>query len=242
MSQIQLNSHHESGSYITFRSGSTFYALPIGNVRYISARDALTIRPTPQQDRTASQVFEYDGKATALYRFCEMTGSNSQVDESAELVKLLTARRQDHVDWVDALEHSIKTGEAFTKATDPHQCAFGKWYDQYTPEDEELKEIMVAFDEPHKRIHALGIQLTDLAHQQNNQAEAMRQLSRERSTTLKLLMELFAKAIARLEDLVRPVVLVLDSGEKNFALEVETISDIKHFENSAWLEDQCKDR
>lgn len=240
VSQMQLNNSHESGSYITFRSGSTFYALPIGHVRYISARDALTIRSTPQQNQTASHVFEYDGKATALYRFCSLAGSSSQVDESTELVELLSARRQDHVDWVDALEYSIQTGEPFTKATDPHMCAFGKWYDQYHPEDEELKEIMAAFDAPHKRIHSLGLQLTDLAHAQNDKAQAMRILRKERSTTLKELMNHFAKAILRLEDMVRPVVLVLDSGEKNFALEVETVSDIKHFENNAWLEEQCK--
>jgi chemotaxis signal transduction protein len=237
VSQQALINNHSTGSYITFRAGTTAYALPTSQVRYIAARDTLSIRETPSQQGKNSQLFDYQGITVPLYRFSDLSGSHSQVDESNELVSLLAARRQDHIDWIDALEHSLKTGEPFTKATDPHLCAFGLWYDQYHPEDEELQTIMAAFDTPHKRIHSLGIELTKMS-QNGEQKEALSILRKERSSTLKELLHHFETATIRLEDMVKPVVLVLDSGEKIFAVEVEIISDIKHFEDDHWLPDQ----
>ncbi|GAA5315723.1 MAG: hypothetical protein AseanaTS_09280 [Candidatus Pelagadaptatus aseana] len=237
MTQQALINSHSTGSYITFRAGGTQYALPTSQVRYIAARDTLSIRETPNQQGQANQLFDYQGITVPLYRFNELSSSHSQSDESAELVTLLSARRQDHIDWIDALEHSLKTGEPFTKATDPHKCAFGLWYDQYHPEDEELQIIMAAFDAPHKRIHSLAIELTEMS-QAGNKEKALKVLAQERSSTLRQLLNHFEKATLRLEDMVKPVVLVLDSGQKVFAVEVEIISDIKHFEDSDWMPDQ----
>ncbi len=137
--------------------------------------------------------------------------------------------RQDHIDWVDALEHSIRTGEPFTKATDPHQCAFGKWYDNYRPEDAELAQIMRAFDAPHKRIHSLAETLLNKARDTDQLDQVLAELSRERSSTLRELLKLFNTAAIRLEDMVKPVVLVIDGGTRTFALEIESVRDIREF-------------
>ncbi len=228
----------EAASYLTFHLGSTFYALPVANVRYIVARNTIKVRETPTSEGKNYQLFDFEGQAVPLYRFCDIAGCHSQVDEAAGLGELLSLRQQDHINWVDALEHSIRTGEAFTKATDPHQCAFGQWYDHYHPEDEELAEIMRAFDAPHKRIHSLGLTLTDMAHKQGKVSEAIEILNKEKSSTLRQLLAQFGKASSRLEDMVKPVVLVLGVDQRLFALEVETLADIKPFGRADWLSDE----
>lgn len=231
---------HQSGSYITFRAGSAEYSLSVAHVRYITALQSIKTRTTPNRDGLPPQlVFDFEGEAIPLHRFNRSIGANSQCDESHELIELLAARRQDHIDWIDALEHSLLSGEPFTKATDPHKCAFGQWYDRFEPIDQELKEILARFDEPHKRIHSLAERLLKLA-EDGREAEAKKILDEERYTTLKLLMSLFGQATTRLEDMAKPVVIVLEAQQRTFALEVENLGDMEEFSEDHWLPDQSK--
>jgi chemotaxis signal transduction protein len=231
-------SEHQAGSYITFRAGSAHYALSVYHVRYITALESISTRTAPDRDgRPPQQVFDYEGDAIPLYRFNHSIGANSQTDESKELIELLMARRQDHVDWIDALEHSLLSGEPFSKAKDPHKCAFGLWYDAFEANDAELREILARFDSPHKRIHSLAERLLNMA-ENGREDEAKRILDEERYTTLKELMGLFAQATTRLEDIAKPVVLVLEASGRTFALEVENLGDMQEFTEEHWLPDQ----
>lgn len=234
----KLPHQDRSGSYITFTSGAATFALPVIYVRYITAKNDIKIRPAPAAKGRSKMLFDFESKPTVLYRFCEIINETSKVDESLELIKLLASRKQDHIDWMQSLEQSIETGQPFTKATDPHKCAFGLWYDKYSPDDPELKEIMKAFDRPHKHIHALAEKLIDKATTKAGKTHAKQQLALEKSTTLKSLLTLFDRAERRLEDMIKPVVIVVGFEGENFGLEVEHISDIVDFTDKHWLEDQ----
>lgn len=230
---------HATLSFITFNSGLAAFAIPVKDVRYITAVGTLKIRTVPTREGLSRKVFDYGTESIVLYRFSDIVGSHSQVDESVELSKLLQQRRQDHVNWMDALEHSLKTGEPFSKALDPHKCAFGQWYDSFEAKDEELKDILRTFDSPHKHIHSLASKLIDKASTSDGKAEALKILAFERGATLQQLLNCFGRAIARLEELVKPVVLVLDGGKSTFALEVEKINDIIEFSEDDWLDDNA---
>ncbi len=238
MSVAPVLDSHSAGSYITFKAGSAEYALSVSHVRYITTLDTLTVRSSPGRNGPPKTLVDYAGAAIPLYRFSFVIGSRSATDESAELIKLLDARRQDHIDWIEALEHSIETGDTFNKATDPSQCAFGQWYDSYKADDQELADIMAKFDVPHRRIHDLAKNLLELSKNPSKVPEAVRLLNEEKSSTLRELLTIFAQARSRLEDLVKPVVLVLEDKGKTFALEVDCIGDILNFDDSNWLPDQ----
>lgn len=224
-----MTSTSDSQTYITFAAGKAVFSIETLRVRYITARDMLDIRPVPTRQGDFREVFDYQGNIITLYSFSGAVGVRPQAEESAELKKLFADCKQDHIDWIDALEHSIRAGEPFTKATDPHQCAFGKWYDNFRPEDEELRTIMEAFDTPHKHIHALAERLLKIAADPACIDEALNELSIARGSTLRELLKLFSSATIRLEDMVKPVVLVLDGGNGLFALEIEGVRDIMEF-------------
>jgi len=48
-------------------------------------------------------------------------------DEQVAFIKKV---EDQHRSWVTEFEHSLKTGESFTKALDPHKCELGKWIDK----------------------------------------------------------------------------------------------------------------
>ncbi|SMF52140.1 Chemoreceptor zinc-binding domain-containing protein [Alteromonadaceae bacterium Bs31] len=230
---------YRAGSYISFSAGSASYVLPVSYVRYITALDTLNTRSAPHRNGPPQTVFDYSDETLVLYRLCDAIGVGSLADESRELKDLLQARRQDHIDWMEALDHSIRYSVPFTKATDPHKCAFGRWYDKYQAHDEELREIMAKFDAPHKRIHSLAEQLLTMVQDSAKLDQAIAILNKEKTHTLKELLNLFSLAQARLEDLVRPVVLVIEEGRKKFALQVDCIGDIAQFDSKDWLAGQA---
>lgn len=226
-----------STSYLTFKSGSASFALNVNSVRYITSAAAIKTREAPDDKKRMHQIFDFDGQATELYHFCDIIGSSSQQQEVTDLLALLSLRKQDHIAWINALEHSLQTGEPFTKATDPHKCAFGLWYDHYIPLDAELAAIMVRFNAPHQRIHSLAEQLLTMAKAPERVAEALAILQSEKLSTFKELLTIFEMATSRLQDMLKPVIIILASEYSNFAIELDNIGDIRPFSESDWLPD-----
>ncbi|MCG8312602.1 MAG: CZB domain-containing protein [Pseudomonadales bacterium] len=209
---------------LTFKMNDTHYAVPISQVRYI---EQITTH-TRRIDTTSGprEVTDYQGNPVIVVDFANFTHSQSQHRENFELIKTLKQREQDHIDWLDALEDSVQNGTAFTKATDPHLCAFGKWYDTFKPKDELLSDIMADFDAPHRHIHSLAETLLKLVGEDEKQ-RALDILEKERNTTLTKLRNLFAVARDRLTSITRPVFVFVQARKNQMiAIRLDAIDDI----------------
>ena len=224
-----------AGSYLTFHLTQAKYALPVGAIRYITELDAVEAHAVPGGKGGMTRVFTFQQEQISLYNFSRLMGAASQREECQQLVELMAQRRQDHIDWIEALEHSIETGSDFQKATDPHQCSFGRWYDSYRSRDEELKAILAQFDAPHKKIHSLAGELLKLADTDDGKTLALQRLEEERHSTLKLLLRLFSQATARLEDMLKPVVVILNANGHTYAIELDSIDQIMEFDQKHWF-------
>lgn len=212
---------------ITFEADGARYAVPIGQVRYIQKDNVTTTRI--DTDKGAYQVVRFEGQPVPVLDFADWTGGKAVYRANQELIGILEQREKDHIDWVDALETSLRSGTAFTRPRDPQQCAFGKWYETFTTEDDMLAELMREFDEPHRRIHALADRLLAVKEQQGQQA-ALEILQHERHFTLERLKELFADAKDRLRSITRPVlVYLLKKDGKLVAIRLNGLSDIETY-------------
>ena len=236
-----ISSTDHAGSYITFVCADTHYALNVDSVKYITSIDSIKIQHTPLENGVMNRIFSFADRPVVLYSFNKIVGSYSQVEESKKLISSLADRKQDHIDWIEDLEKSIRTGEPFKKTTDPHLCAFGKWYDQYQSQDEELSNIMKKFDTPHKKIHSLAQSLQSIAQQPDGKNQALIILENEKHTTLNLLLNLFGIAEARLNDMVKQVIIVLETQGKVFAIDLDNIEQLEEFKEAHWLEDNAHD-
>lgn len=74
-------------------------------------------------------------------------------DQDYELIETLLATKQEHENWANNLVESIENNKEFKLTTNPHQCEFGKWYDNYKTNNLGLKNYLIEFDMPHKRLH-----------------------------------------------------------------------------------------
>ncbi len=220
-------------SAFTFWIGNSLFAIDLRNVLSIEQEDAV-IQPTPFEGPGAVGVIKHRGVPVRVFDLADFLGLTSSSEQMTALIETLSAREQDHIDWLDSLEHSIRSDAPFTKARDPHQCAFGKWYDAFESHDEELMEILARFDDPHKQIHSLADRLLGLKDA-GQMHKALEILDRERSTTLALLRRLFGRARAQIRERIKSVLLFITTDGKTpcLALRLNEIKDMVEFEPSA---------
>ncbi|MEZ6002767.1 MAG: CZB domain-containing protein [Planctomycetota bacterium] len=215
----------------TFTLGETAYAVPLHEILAVNSMPDQWMRmPTGSCDTV--KVIEYRGRPTEMIDFAAYLGVRSSSEAKLEIAELLEQRERDHVLWIEALEDSIKNGTPFTKATNPHECAFGKWYDNYETKEEGFAELMAKFDAPHRRIHSLAETLLGIA--ETDQKRALAQLEVERNTTLAEMRRLFASARQHLRRLARRVVLFLtvDGSTPALGLALDEINDVRRFYRS----------
>lgn len=113
----------------------------------------------PNAPPCLSGLFPYRGEMIGMFDLRIALGYPSLKEEYDEFAAMLEERKQDHIDWVSELERTIETGEPFLLTTDPHQCTFGRWYDQFKSENHSVMHHLRRVDEPHKKLHQAALQV-----------------------------------------------------------------------------------
>lgn len=222
--QTGLFTHGDNLEVITFYISATQYATPVSEVRYIEQDKRKTTR-IEVNEKLGAEVTSYQGKPVAIYDLANLMGCEAEYTSNISLMKTLKARENDHINWLNALESSIKTKSPFTLAKDPHQCAFGQWYSSFKADDEILADIMLDFDKPHQKLHELADELLAMAETDGTEA-ALVAFEYEKGRTFSKLSALFSAARERLENITRPILLYIDTGHKMIAVRLNAISDI----------------
>ena len=158
--------------WVLFKLNTQTYGIPAHNTQEMISIPEVT--PIPRAPQAVRGVINLRGSVIALIDLRIKLKQPSRVQELEALITHLQKREQENVDWVDALEKHVKENVPFTLARDPHQCAFGKWYDTYKPDSPQLAGILLRFDFPHKAIHSAADQIEAfMAKGETNKAEEL---------------------------------------------------------------------
>lgn len=232
----QLNSI--SGKSAAMRQIFTFFVedmmfgLDVSHVLMLG-QNVNEVQRLPVEAKGLSGVIKYQGHVVPVLDFAHRLGISSGTDVKNTLLAELMAREQDHVEWLNALERSIKTDEAFTKAVNPNECTFGRWYNQFETRDDTLRDLLRLFDEPHRKIHSLAEELLRLSSQDQKQ-KALEILNHQRITTLSKLRGLFARAREQVKSAMRPILLYVtrDGLTPRYALLIDEVNDVLNYSDA----------
>ncbi len=219
-------SAHLSGDFpwVIVRLKDEKFAVSAANVREMVAMPKVVALPqTPAYMRG---VINLRGKVIPVIDLRQRLGMASSSAEVADLIQLMEQREQDHRNWLAELESSVKEKREFKLATDPHKCAFGKWYDNYKSDSRLLLSCLKKFDEPHKRIHAIAIEVQQLADKENHEA-AFALIEQTRNGDLRKMIQLFEEARHLLKESQREIALVLECSDKLLAAAVDSIETVE---------------
>lgn len=175
---------------IIFKLQDDLYAVSSKYVVYISVLSDVT--PTSGDDPRYRGTVIFNGKSVHVYDLRNLFGIHNF---EQELNALVSQRIADHVNWVNKLEESVNENRPFELTTNPHACAFGKWYDSFKTDDTYLAMYLKQINEPHTAIHETGKRVKKLMAE-GKQEEAKAEVEEMKRTH-------FAKTKSLLEGMVQ---------------------------------------
>jgi len=180
----------------------------------------------PQLPNYVRGVINLRGKVIPLMDLRLRMNQTSALEEIDETVKMLSAREQDHIHWLDELELSIKDKRPFTLARDPAKCAFGKWYYSFKTNDIGFASVMSRFEAPHSRIHAIADTAINYA-EQGEFDKAKEIIEVTRTGDLSSVIKLFAEAREAFVQSHMEIAVVLTHEEKHMSIAVDTVVSVE---------------
>jgi len=157
-------------------------------------------------------------------------------ERASDLEDTLAQRERDHVGWLLELERCCRSGAEFTKPRCPHQCAFGRWYDElrasagYPGElsggDPRVEAALQGFDAPHRRIHEIADRALDLSASGDLDA-AISTIEDAKTSDLAELLRLFKEVVSVLKELARARGVIITEGTERAVLLVDNVLGLR---------------
>jgi purine-binding chemotaxis protein CheW len=219
--------HHTQHLYLITKLKERLFALPAESIREIVLMPPHS--PLPHAAPHVRGVINLRGRVIQLVDLRIRLGMTSLQDELKETTDMLTAREQDHKNWLTELEASIRQKRPFTLARDPHTCEFGKWYDHFKTENHTLASVLFKFSVPHGKIHAVADVACGYADTGDfDRAFAVIEAAHNRE--LKRMIDLFEEARSTFCHSARELVVVVNLQGENFALSVDSVESLEKIE------------
>ncbi|OFZ22789.1 MAG: hypothetical protein A2X94_11825 [Bdellovibrionales bacterium GWB1_55_8] len=179
----------------------------------------------PKTGSTVRGVMNLRGQVLPVIDLRATLGMTTSVQERDEFIAMLNAREGEHQKWVAELEASVREKREFNLTTDPHKCAFGKWYDTFKTDNLLVTALLGKFDAPHKQIHALGVEVRGLVNK-GELEKALHLIELTRTTTLRRMMDLFEE-FRTLLNKTREIGLIVQTGTGTAALAVDSVESVE---------------
>ncbi|MEO5363077.1 MAG: chemotaxis protein CheW [Magnetococcus sp. DMHC-8] len=207
--------------YLIFTVDRGRYGIPCLEV--VSVMDIPACTLMPHMPRDVRGVMPFRGRSIPLLDLRVSFGARARLEETEELVTTMGQRKQDHINWLNKLKDEVYGGKPITVQTDPHKCAFGKWYDQFHSDNANLAAYMRRFDTPHQGIHRVAIEAAELLRmKQNDQARDL--VQRTETGVLIRLLELFDGIADQVRKYLLEYAIILQVDGELFAVTVDDIN------------------
>lgn len=216
----------------TFFVEDMMFGLDVDNVLMLD-QDISEIQRLPVDEPGLQGVTKFQGVVVPVLDFAHRIGVPSGMDVKQSVLAALDKFEKAHADLLSDLEQAIKSDAYFNRHPDLKSCELTHWKQSFKTRDETLTELIVAFAEPHTRLHDLVEELLSMRDQ--GQAEqALELLSRERMTSLRRLNSLFSRVRDQIESAMRQVLLfvTLDGKTPLYALVIDEINDVLEYQVS----------
>ncbi len=219
---------------IIFKVSNTLYCI---NSKYVDSILSLPeYEKVPNAPENIVGVFSYRGKMIQILDLRTMLGKISLKNECNTFQQMIDARKQDHINWVNELERTIRSGESFTLTNDPHKCALGKWYDHFTCDDKTIMFYLKKMEEPHRLLHATidEIERSKSILDENKRAKVQEDiLQNARNVYMPKVLQALEKAASAYQaTLDQSIVLVLMEGEYRIGVLIDAVLAVEMFISS----------
>ncbi|MCC9660723.1 CZB domain-containing protein [Pseudoalteromonas sp. MB41] len=210
---------------INFRVGQKTISLKILDI-LLTERYENNLTSLPNENKSFIGVKDYMETPTPIFDLGIVLNNQSTNKTNAELTDLLVEKEKDHQQWLSALEHSLLTGTAFTNTIDPDKCDFGRWYNSFKTDNEDLQNILDKFDTPHRELHAMAREFLDLQKTMTKE-NVIRLFEEKKRQVFNQLIRLFESAREQIILDYKPIIIFTtkDGVTPHIGLLVDKVED-----------------
>ncbi len=148
--------------------------------------------------------------------------------------EMIAARKQDHINWTKELDRCIKNDEPFGLAVDPHECAFGKWYYSYKPENNIIAQHIRRIEEPHRLLHLAAAEYNNCNkdHAHCDREECLKDvLERVKEEYMPEIIRILDSSITVLKNNLKEMLIVVEYNGFKAGLIVDSVLSIEAIPN-----------
>lgn len=138
--------------WLVFKLKNQYFAIKSEEVNGIFRLNQ-EVTPMKETSDYLRGVINVRGNMVPLLELRKVFGMESFVHEHDTFSNMMDLRMQEHRNWVLELKRCVKDNDIFNYTTDPHQCALGKWYDNYKTDNNNVRFHLNKIDEPHQELH-----------------------------------------------------------------------------------------
>lgn len=213
--------------WVVFDLCGNVYAISCEHVISLNKIDKIT--PMPKAPEEILGMMNFRSNVLELIDIKKIFNLKTQKEDIAEFNKMLDERLQDHINWINTLMESVEKGITFNLTTNPHECAFGKWYDNYKLKHTNImfRSAFTRFDKPHKAIHEIGKTAKELVDS-GRVTEAKELIEKTKNKELKKLIQLFEELKFAYKECLRETIVVISKGTKAIGLAVDEVKSIEY--------------
>ncbi len=215
---------------VLVRVNKQLYAVNSKNV--ISMIDMQDVTSMPGTPKEIMGIMKFRGIAVPVINMRTLFNSVSIQKEFEEFKKMIDQRITDHINWVSKLEESVATGERFTLVTDPHQCAFGRWFYQFESNELTVKHHLNKIEEPHRLLHELALDIE--FYKKKDTPEAKEKLEKLLDTVkteyMSKVVELLEETKMLFESVYSEMMVVLEKDGRQASLVVDEILSVEELD------------
>lgn len=210
---------------VVFKIEDKCYSIPSQYVESIIKME--TVTKLPSEPDYVKGIIKYRDRVYKVIDLRKVFGFSAMEDKISSFDELLKSRKQDHLNWLDELENSVKEKRPFNLTTDPTKCAFGKWYYNFKTDDISLKEHLDKFEIPHSSIHKIALQVEKF--QKNNEYDKIEQLiTKTKENVLASLVKLFDNVTQYYRKSVSELLIILHKDNFRTAFTVDEVLTVEY--------------
>jgi purine-binding chemotaxis protein CheW len=215
--------------WIIFKVSKNTYAVNSTNVLSITGLEE-EITAVPNIQSYIRGLVNFRGNMIPLIDLKKVFKEDSLDKIVTEYSAMIVARKNDHINWTNELDKCIKNGEQFGLAVDPHDCAFGKWFYSYNPENNLIAHHIKKIEEPHRLLHLAAAEYNNCNkdHANCNREECLKDvLERVKHEYMPEIINILDSSITILKDNLKELLIVVEYNGFKAGLIVDSVSSIE---------------
>ena len=217
--------------HVIFRVADNLYAID-SSVTIALTEFPDNITPIQKSEKFELGVMQLRNQIVPVMSMRSLFGCKSSEEEYEDFKAMIDIRKNDHIKWVNELKNSVSENREFTLTTDPHQCAFGKWYDNFSTDIQSINFHMKKIDSPHTLLHEIAIEVEKCKKEKNEEIREKKLLdllNKAEKQYMEKVLELLDKTKDIFKDHYHDMVIVIMQNNRFVGLAVDEILTVDNF-------------